>query len=151
MNELRRRGEMPMPEDGEEIRRPSPIVEQPHRPITQCEMGVFYATSDDDRAFLASLARADFRHFSLPLAIEARRHEKNGVVAYQIEVRTVVKERDTGGLSLVILDKTVPVARVHEAWKAAYHLVRRLMLHEVDEAFHLDDERIYDPHAKDEI
>lgn len=119
-------------------------------PITQCEMRVFKAETSFDRDFLKSLARANFRHFPLPLVIEARRHMLDGVVAYQLEARAIVKERNTGHPSMVIIDKTVPADRITEADFMAYRLVRRLMLHEVDESFHFNGERTYDPHRNDE-
>lgn len=123
----------------------------PRTPITQCEMRVFKAETSFDHDFLKSLARADFWHFPIPLVIEARRHMLDGVVAYQLEARAIVKERNSGHPSMVIIDKTVPAADILNAGQVAYYLVRRLMLHEVDESFHFDDIRVYDPHAQDSV
>lgn len=127
------------------------LERQVRTPITQCDMRAFSLKTETDRAFMAQYVRVDFKNFPLPLVIDAKRYEVGEAVVYEIQARACVRDRNSGAPSMVLVSKAVPVERIPEVADILYRLVRRLMLHEVSEAYHLDNVRTHDPHAEDEI
>lgn len=107
----------------------------------------FEIESELDATFAKAFNRVDFCHFALP-TLELELSKRKGF--YELCAHAEVPERDTGEPNIVIVYTTLKPERAAKFHESARHLVRRLMLHEVDEAYHIDGVRVKDPHRGDE-
>jgi hypothetical protein len=100
-------------------------------------------------------ARFELRNAPLPMVVEffpdnaeADRHYRPRV---RMRVSILVPDRDSGQRTCVCQEGWVTLRDMEDG--NAVHIVRdaihMLMAHEIDEAFHWDGERVFDPHRHD--
>lgn len=105
--------------------------------------------------FRQMIDKVDLRHFAFPIKLSVG----YGSSEHDIVIRASswVQDRDTGRAIEVCREMELrplgPAGDVDE--QAMLYFVRRvikeLVEHEVDEAFHYDGKRVWDPHAKRRI
>ncbi len=61
-------------------------------------------------------------------------------------VETAVSDRDTGRITMVVYRKPLSP---YPGTKEIYYRLREVFLHELSESFHVDGERVHDPHVND--
>jgi hypothetical protein len=90
----------------------------------------------------------DVSHFPIPIRVESRAEFEYGLQRFQIQVILRVKDRETGeNVNVSIVESFIGDKYTREHAEEIIHwLVQRAVLHELDECWFVEDERVRDPH-----